>query len=63
MKIKTKSGFGQSIDMAPYVKDMRYLDEGEILLQKDTTVKYTGNSSKTIDKDGNDIMIYEFEVE
>lgn len=63
MKIKTKSGFGQSIDMSPYVKDMRYLDEGEILLQKDTTVKYTGNSSKTIDKDGNDIMIYEFEVE
>ena len=63
MKIKTKSGFGQSIDMAPYVKDMRYLDEGEILLQKDTTIKYTGNSSKTTDKDGNDIMIYEFEVE
>ena len=35
----------------------------EILLQKDTTIKYTGISSKMIDKDGNNIMIYEFEVE
>ena len=63
MKIKTKSGFGQSIDMAPYVRDMRYSDEKEILLQKDTTVKYTGKSFKTVDEDGNNIMIYEFEVE
>ena len=63
MKIKTKSGFGQSIDMAPYVRDMRYSDEKEILLQKDTTIKYTGIFSKTIDKDGNNIVIYEFEVE
>ncbi|MBQ9160875.1 MAG: hypothetical protein IJ122_06090 [Methanobrevibacter sp.] len=45
LQIKTKSGFGQGIDMTPFVGDSRFYSESEFLLQSGTTLKFTGEST------------------
>ena len=40
MEIKSNSGFGKKIDMMPYVSDLSFMSENEILLNRNTTLNF-----------------------
>jgi len=63
MKINTNGGFGTAIDMDPYVSDLRFTGESEVLLNRNTNLEMVGAETRTVkDRDGtsSDITIIEF---
>jgi hypothetical protein len=64
MQIKTKGGFGNSIDMNPYVSDVRFISEDEVLLNRNTKIELVKTSTKNItEPDGSTIKLPVMEFE
>lgn len=62
MEIKSNSGFGNKIDMLPYVGNLSFMSESEILLNRNTTLEFVGYGETIKLEDGTTAKVMKFEA-